>query len=213
MPNYTYPAAIALVVLALLFLWRGMSNVLISDLHKLRGRLQLLLCLILFIAAGILIAAKVSFAPYTPLPKGKPIAHMEFEIDDQQSFSHTVTVTAFGDLPRRYKMSGDQWHMQLRVIRWSDELMGYGFVPMFQITELASSYSIAKTASQAAPNSYNLTKNKWLNIEDVYQNNRDKLHFMQVRAVASDKVPFIETASYDLYLEADGSIRTDLVFK
>lgn len=212
MPVYTYPLAIGFLVVALLLLWRGLSNILTSDLHKMRGRVQIFLGVVFFIGCVLLVVAKISFVPYTAIPKNRPIAHLEFEADSAD-FSHTVTITFYGDIPRRYKMNGDQWHVQMRAISWSDELTEYGFVPMFQVTELASSYSVARTESQERANNYDLHKNSLINIDALYQGNSDKLNFMRVVDVSSDKIPFINTAAYDLYLEKDGSVRTELLFQ
>lgn len=212
MPFSVYIVIAVALILGFLCLWRGFTNLFATDLYKTRGFLQLLLSIIFFAIMGICLATKLSLSPYTPMPTGKPIAHIEFEVQDTDAFIYVATITRHGGIPRRYEISGDQWLMDVRTVRWSKDMNGLGFRNLFQVTGLHSSYSLPRTKRQAEPKNHQFMRHHIFDVKKIYKMLKLHLPFVEIKDTSTITGPFLDGGRYDIYFDDNGLLQAELVF-
>lgn len=212
MPVTTYIVIAVSFILGILLLWRGLTNLFATDLYKTRGFLQTLLSLMFFGIMAFCVAIKLSLTSYTPMPSGKPLARVQFEVQDQEAFTYVATVTRFGGIPRRYEISGDQWSLDVRSIRWSQDMNDLKFRNLFQISGLHSSYSVPRTSKQAPPKDHTFLKHKLFDIKPFYNALKQDLPFLEIKDTSTLKGPFIDGGQYDIYFDENGLLHAELIF-
>lgn len=212
MPSTVYIIIAVALILGLLCLWRGFTNFFATDLYKTRGFLQILLSVIFFAIMAVCLAAKLSLAPYSPMPAGKPIANIQFEVQDPDAFVYVATITRQGGIPRRYEISGDQWAMDVRTIRWSKDMNELDFRNLFQVTGLHSSYSVPRNSRQAPPKDHTFMKHNIFDVKQLYKMFKQHLPFVDIKDTSTIKAAFIDGGRYDIYFDENGLLQAELVF-
>lgn len=212
MPSTIYIIIAISLILGLLCLWRGFTNSFATDLYKKRGFLQIVLGLIFFAIMGVCLVTKLSLSPYSPMPAGKPIAHITFEVQDPETFTYVATITRYGGIPRRYEISGDQWTMDIRTIQWSKDMNSLGFRNLFQVTGLHSSYSVPRTGHQAEPKHHTFIKHNIFDVKQLYIMLKQHLPFVNVKDTSTVTGPFLDGGQYDIYFDDNGLLQAELVF-
>lgn len=212
MPLTVYIIIFIALILALLCLWRGFTNLFATDLYKFRGIIQILLSLVFFSIMGVCLAAKLSLSPYNTMPSGKPIASVTFEEQDPETFTYVATITRFGGIPRSYTINGDQWSLDVRSIKWSKDMNSLNFRNLFQVTGLHSSYSIQRTAKQGEPKHHTFITHNIFDVKQLYTLFKQQLPFVHIKDTSTLKGPFVDGGRYDIYFDDNGLLQAELVF-
>lgn len=142
MHNNVYIIIGVSIVLGLLLLWRGISNFLTSDLHKFRGIIQLALSVACVGVAALLGVAAINLSAYHHLTQETALATIEFEELRHDKGRYIATLNIKGDdVDRRFELQGDQWQIDVRVIKWHNELSKLGLKPLYQFDRLSGRHS------------------------------------------------------------------------
>ncbi len=136
--------ALVVVVIALLILYRALKILWLSSwfLGWIKGMFGLSL-LALALAIG---AVAYDVYSYKQILVGQPIATINFEAIEEQHFD-AVVVDAAGK-QQRFKLRGDQWQLDARVIEWKGYFASFDIKPAYRLDHLAGRfYDLQKESS------------------------------------------------------------------
>ena len=178
MPDNIYIIMGLSAFLGLLLLWRGTHNTFNSDLHKVRGMLQLISSGILLGLSAIILIASINLNTYKNLSQETPLASIEFEElrHDRGRFITTLTMT--NGLARRYELKGDQWQIDARMIKWNDSAAQLGLKPLYQFERLSGRYSTADAQNSEEQTANELLVKKGVDVWQLAKKFNQLLPFM-----------------------------------
>ncbi|MGK0499962.1 MAG: hypothetical protein ACJAYG_001607 [Oceanicoccus sp.] len=94
---------------------------------------------LLFLSAALLLTfSALDFYSYKQLSKEQAIATISFTKLDSQQFQASL-VDSDG-VEQRYKLAGDLWQLDARIIKWHKSLAGIGLTPGYRLDRLSGRY-------------------------------------------------------------------------
>jgi hypothetical protein len=75
---------------------------------------------------------------YQQLTKENTVAHLSFDKESDQVFM--VTVTEPTGRSRKFRVNGDMWQLDARVIKWAPSIARIGITPGFRLDRLSGRY-------------------------------------------------------------------------
>ena len=147
--------AVIVIVLAALIVFRAAKLLWLSDwfMGWLRGTFGLGL-LALGLGVGFLAADIYS---YRQVMLGQPVATISFEPIEEQYYN--VSVVDVSGKTSRFQMHGDQWQMDVRLVRLSGYFSGFDLKPAYRLDSVSGRYYDIKkeSADKRAANPINLS--------------------------------------------------------
>lgn len=207
MPSNTYLIIGICAFLGLLLLWRGFSNLLTSDLHKLRGMFQLVISVLLLCFSSVVGIASINLSTYKNLTNETELATITFEELKHDKGRFIATLSIKGDLSRSYELQGDQWQIDARVIKWNNELLQFGFSPLYQFDRLSGRYSDIEMEKIAEQTPHDLLVQKGIDIWSLAQKFEHAISSMiDTTHGSSTYQPMSHNSSYSISLGNQGLI-------
>ena len=149
---FYYALAILIVILGLVALYFAAK--LLSNSHWLLGWLKGMFGLFLVSVAILFVLVAFDLLGYKHVLNDKPIATLSFERLGPQSY-RAILVESDG-VETRFDLSGDQWQLDARVIRWSSFVAGWGVKPAYRLDRLAGRYYSLEKERQNTRTVYSL---------------------------------------------------------
>ncbi|RMF16708.1 MAG: multidrug transporter [Gammaproteobacteria bacterium] len=141
---------LVLVIMGLRMLWRGDWVV-----GWLKGNAALLI--ILFALGLALLGRDLMF--YRQMEQDSTIATLSMkQLGDQV---YRVTLAVEGETPRDFDLRGDQWQMDVRLIRWKGLMEWLGLPPAWQLDRLRGRYLTLEDESSKPQTVYDLASHEW----------------------------------------------------
>ena len=143
--------ALVVIIIACALAYRALKILWLSSwfLGWLRGMLGLS---ILVVAAGVGLIAYDIYT-YKQILTGQPVATVSFETVEEQYFD-AVVVDATSGKQQRFRLHGDQWQLDARIIRWQGYFSGFNIKPAYRLDRLSGRYYDMEKETTAKRNNF-----------------------------------------------------------
>lgn len=206
MPDNIYIIMGLSAFLGLLLLWRGTHNTFNSDLHKLRGLLQLTSSAVLIGLSVLILIASINLATYKNLSQETPLATIEFEELRHEKGRFIATLTTTSGLARRYELKGDQWQIDVRMIKWDNTAAQLGLKPLYQFERLSGRYSNADAQNSEEQTANELLVKKGVDVWQLAKKLKQFLPFMDASYGSATYQVMQEGLKFDISLTHSGLV-------
>ena len=200
MPNNIYIIMGLSALLGLLLLWRGMHNTFNSDLHKVRGLLQLVSAGTLISLSTLIFIACINLNTYKNLNQETPLASIEFEELKHEPGRFIATLSMHDGLTRRYELKGDQWQIDARIIKWGSTAIHLGLKPLYQLERLSGRYSHTDEQNAFKQTANELLISKGIDIWELAQQFKSYLPFIDASYGSATYQSMQNGLQYDIFL-------------
>ncbi|AOU97129.1 hypothetical protein BI364_03140 [Acidihalobacter yilgarnensis] len=192
--------AIVLCFGGMFSLWRGWRHLVARRPLRAGGRGSI--GLILLAVATLASLAALDLAGYQRLTAERPVAVIRFAAAGPATYTARLT-TAFGETAS-YRLLGQDWRLDARVLKWRAWATLLGFEPLYQLRRLSGRYASVADAQSRPHTVYAIGHDRGL---DVWMWAR-RLHLSFVDAVYGSSVylPMAAGAEYRVSLGPTGLI-------
>ncbi|MDN3639695.1 cation/multidrug efflux pump [Simiduia curdlanivorans] len=161
---FYYFLATLIVILGLVAVYFAIK--LLSNTGWLLGWLKGMVGLALFAIAALFVLVAFDLLGYKHVLNDKPIATLSFERLGPQSY-RAILVESDG-VESRFDLSGDQWQLDARIIRWSSLVAAWGVKPAYRLDRLAGRYYSLEKERQNTRTVYSLIDTETDSSVDVW---------------------------------------------
>ncbi|WP_430462425.1 hypothetical protein ACQUQU_06470 [Thalassolituus sp. LLYu03] len=138
---------------------------------------------------------------YHQLQAEQPLATVSvYQLDDQV---FDLTLVDSDGTENRYKILGDQWQLDVRLLAWKGPVAALGAMPLYRLDRLSGRYLSLEEERNAERTVYPLTESRWMDIWSAL-----KGHSFWLRAEAGHAVymPLVNGAVYAVNLTPKGIV-------
>lgn len=132
----TYILTVVITLPGLLLLFGGIGK--LWHRRPIMGSIQGLLGVVLVCAGIITLLVGMNLYTYHRLTQEAPVAKVTFEMIAPQQYH--VTLSANGDVPRLLRLNGDEWQLDVRMIKWQGAATLIGAEPVYRMDRLSGRY-------------------------------------------------------------------------
>ena len=147
---------------------------------------------------------------YRELPKDKPIATVSIQQISAQAFN---AILIMGDdvVPLKFKLYGDQWQLDARILRWTGVMQTIGGKPGYRLDRISGRYS-QLTDELNKPRSVHtlIAQNAKLDLWYWLYAAKGKVPGVQALYGSATFVPMADGALYQVGLSGSGLVATPL---
>ncbi len=191
---------ISCVVLALLLLFAAL---------RLMGRFQWLLAwargmagLLLLLAAVVVAVFGYDLLSYREGAYDQLVANLSFEQTGRQSYE-AVLVNAQGD-ESRYQLSGDQWQLDARILKWTN---GIPAKPLYRMDRISGRYLSLEEERNLPGSVYNVGPDSgYIDAWDTVRQHHLLFPFIDALYGSASYLPMVDGAIYSISLGQHGLI-------
>jgi len=109
-----------------------------------------------------------------------------------------------------FLLHGDEWQLDVRMIKWASWLSLVGRDPVFRLERLSGRFSDARVASRQAPTLYQLSNNPGLDLWVFARSHREWLPGVDAVYGSSIYLPMEDGVSYNVTLGQTGLVARPL---
>ena len=177
----------------------------ISQRRFLAGAIYGFQSLILLFAFIILLLLFSNLNTYNRLTAERDIAHISVTKIAEQQFQVTLDT---GDNPiKKYNLSGDEWRLEVRIIKWKGWANMIGLDSYYQLDRLSGRYQDISEANALQPAAYQITgPEKGLSIWKLKRLMDAKLTFLDAYFGQSVFMPMRHLARYRVAISQTGLV-------
>ncbi|MAD46730.1 MAG: hypothetical protein CMI02_04070 [Oceanospirillaceae bacterium] len=187
---------IAAIVIVVVLWWRRGWFI-----QWLKGTLGFVL--LLAVIAGIFML--VDLWSYKQLLQEQPLATVSvYQLDDQV---YDLTLAGVDGDEQRYKIQGDQWQLDVRLLVWKGPLGAIGKMPLYRLDRLSGRYLSLEQERTAERSVYSLSDSRWIDLWTALKGHDFWLEAESGRAVY---MPLVNGAVYAVHLTPKGMIARPL---
>jgi len=161
----------------------------------LRGTLGI----IALVGAVLSVLLIVNLVQYGTVKEGQAIATLSFNKIDEQEYE--VELTDSADNRKVYRVNGDQWQLDVRLIKfaaWVD-----GDLPAYKLDRLSGRFLSLEQQNNTPSKAYNLADVVWVDTWS-WMAKQKWLDFLQVKYGSATYMPMADGAIYQVRLFHDG---------
>nr|WP_197425185.1 hypothetical protein [Bordetella sp. N] len=198
------PALVALLIGAGLFLGRGgprdingRKQFRLRPLRRLVGLLILALAMVSGLLGG-------SLYQFHRLTTDQPVASISLEQQGERQY--LITCQLEGQPPRQFRVQGDQWQIDARVVRWQLPALLAGVPPLYRMDRLSGRYE-DPVAEQSQPRTvYPLGDTRAPDLATLKRSFPTWLPFVDVQFGSGAYMPMFDGARYRVFLDPRGAL-------
>jgi len=182
---------IALVGIALV--WRGRE----WFINWLKGSLGFVLL------GGCIMAVftLVDLWSYRQLLHEEPLATLSvYQLGDQ---AYDVTLAQPDGTEERFKITGDQWQLDARLLTWTGPLASVGAQPLYRLDRLSGRYLSLEQERTAERSVYSLTESRWF---DLWKSLQGSGLWLDAQFGSAVYMPLTNGAVFSVHLTPKGLI-------
>lgn len=154
--------------------------------------------------AGLLIAAAFNLYTYQRLTFEQPVAVLSFKQTGEQRFA--ARIEPANAPPRQYELSGDQWQLDARVLKWSGIANLLGLDAHFRLERLSGRYTAAEDERQRLRTAHHLASNRGLDVWRVAERYPGWMPLVDASYGSATYLPMADGARYTISLSQSGLI-------
>jgi len=176
----------------------------LTDFRLASGTL-LLLAAALFVALGVAAAfAAASLRTYKRLTHEQDAARVAIRQVAPKVFS--VTVQPTGERPQSYAISGDEWQIDARLLKWGPLATLIGFDTVYRLDRLSGRYTDLAEERAARRTVYGLAERTSVDFWQLVRQYHDYLPLADALYGSAAYVPMAEGAEYRVSVSASGLV-------
>lgn len=160
------------------------------------------------IAVGLTFIA-LDLYSYQQLLIDKPIATVSFEQIDKRKFVATLAITDNGETSEYY-LSGDQWQIDARVIRWKGAMRTLGGKPGYRLDRISGRYLTVEDERVQERTVYSLSSQEYGLDLWALAREQERLPWMDAAYGSATFVPMADGAVYEVALSHSGLLARPL---
>lgn len=204
-----YAVAIAFLVLGGMLLLTAFRHLFVAHRHwrarrrvaaTLRGAWMLVFAALAVVALGLGIALR----GYRLLMAEEPIATLAARQTAPQQFALRL------DFPdgshRSANLSGDEWQLDARVIKWTPRAIELGARPLYRVERLSGRFHTAAQAAAAAPSVVDLGGESMLDLWQLKRQFPQFLPWIDADYGSAAYLPLVDGATYRVTLSPVGGL-------
>ncbi len=139
---------------------------------------------------------------YQRFTEETPIATVAFEHVEGQRYR--VMLKSGRDPERQFELRGDEWQLDVRMIKWSDWLTFLGESPLYRLDRIAGRYISAAEARDNRPVIYDLSEQSGLDVWAFARKAGDWLPGIDAAYGSSVYLPMADGLSYEVSISRTG---------
>ncbi len=184
---------ILLAVLLMVVLWwrRGWF------VQWLKGSAGFILLALTVVAVFML----VDIWSYRQLLQEEPLATVSvYQLDDQ---AFDLTLVDSDNNEHRYKILGDQWQLDVRLLVWKGPFTAMGAMPLYRLDRLSGRYLSLEQERTAPRSVYSLAESRWF---DLWEALRGHGAWLEAESGQAVYMPLVNGAVFAVHLTPKGLI-------
>ncbi len=147
---------------------------------------------------------------YQALTQEKPIATISFEKLGHQRFRASLIFPDNG-LTESFDLSGDQWQLDARVIRWKGWMKGLGGKPGYRLDRISGRYFMLEDERSKPRTVYELSRSEYgMDVWAIARKSNEKLPWVDAGYGSATYVPMADGALYEVGLSQTGLVAKPL---
>lgn len=138
---------------------------------------------------------------YRQLQHEEPIATLSiYQLGDQ---SYDVTLAESGGEERRFKVAGDLWQLDVRLLTWIGPLAAAGAKPLYRLDRLSGRYLSLEQERTAPRTVFSLSESRWF---DLWQSMHNAGLWLDAQYGSAVYMPLENGAVFAVHLTPKGLI-------
>lgn len=204
---FIWMALVALVVLIpgglLLFGRGGPRDARGRRMFRLRP-VRRLFGLLLILLAAVSAFLALTLVQFLRLTTDVPVASVSMR--EQAPGAFVVTTALSGSADRDYVLTGDQWQIDAKVIRWRLPALLAGAPPLYRFERLAGRYTDIRQEQEAPRSVHDLSDWPVPDLAVLRQVFPNWLPFVDVQYGSAAYMPMFDGARYQVYMDPRGAV-------
>lgn len=198
----------ALGLPALLCLLLGLLALLTALVHLRRRRVfrsvtQGVIALLLFGGALVLLLLAVNLHTYQRLTYEQPVAELAFSRTGPQEFRVQLSTPA-GRGSRNYRLYGDEWQLDARVLKWKPPANLLGLDARYRLERLSGRYRDVAQQRERRLSAYGLAPEEGLDLWSVVGRLKRYVDWVDAYYGSATYLPMADKARFEVVLTQSG---------
>lgn len=144
---------------------------------------------------------------YKPIVLDRPVATVSFELIEPQYF--TAVVVARNGKEQRFKLRGDQWQLDARVIKWEGLLSTLEIKPAFRLDRLSGRFYDMQKETSESRTTYSIVESLFgVDLWKFIRNNDKLFSLVDTSSGTPAYLPMKNGALYEVTLSTSGVVLT-----
>jgi hypothetical protein len=200
--SLAYILTVVLTLPGLLLLFGGIAK--LWHRRPVLGSLQGLLGLVLVCVGIIVLLVGMNLYTYHRFTQETPVASVSFEMLAPQQFH--VTLAANGDAPQLLRLHGDEWQLDVRLIKWQGMATIFGADPVYRMDRLSGRYRQTEQEVRELRTIYDLGVEHGLDLWSVASKYKTWLPWVDAIYGSAVYMPMADKASYTVTMASTGLV-------
>lgn len=161
--------------------------------------------ILLLVFAVVLAFSLNDLWSYRQLLNEKPLVTVSVYELGQQEFD--LTLASADGIEQRYRVVGDQWQLDVRLMVWKGPWLSAGSMPLYRLDRLSGRYLSLEQERRAERTVYDLTSSRWF---DLWHWLDGRSWWLEAQSGSAVYMPLANGAVYSVYLTPKGLLTRPL---
>lgn len=130
------------------------------------------------------------------------VASLDFVQRGERTFA--VTLTPVDDVPQQFELRGDEWQLDVRMIKWNNWLTFLGEAPLYRLDRVSGRFISIDEARNERPQLVDLRQKKGIDVWSFARDAGDWLPGIDAAYGSSVYLPMRDGQSYDVWISNTG---------
>lgn len=181
----------SLVVLALIL--AALALRLLLRLPVLKHFMLGCMAIIAVVLSGTILLTAWDLYSYRTLLRETPVATVSFMQQSPQKFRASVTIEG---QTHDYELTGDQWQMDVRMIKWRSAIARLGVAPIFRLDRLSGRYHRIEDERDKPRSVYPLAESDVIDLWDWLRKSESLIKLADTQYGTATYLPMVDGAVY-----------------
>jgi hypothetical protein len=205
--GWLYIAVIVIAALALVLIGAG-AHRFVRRRQFVRGSAQTLGGCCVGLIAVVVLLVGLNLLMWQRFTHERPIAELTFNRLAPRYFAVKLR---FADGRRRqFRLRGDEWQLDARVIKWTSFATLLGFDPLYRVERIHGRYENLRTAQTNAPSVVGLGDSKGISLWKLAHDEAGWLPFVDASYGSATYLPMTDGARYRVFISNTGLLARPL---
>lgn len=147
---------------------------------------------------------------YRQMVKDKPIATISFLKNDDASYQATL-VYADNGITKEFRLAGDQWQIDARVIRWKGIFQSVGGKPGYRLDRIGGRYLSLEDERMNERTVYSLSESEYgIDLWAWVHESKENMPWVEAAYGSATYVPMADGALFEVALSSSGLVAKPL---
>ncbi|MBI3562340.1 MAG: cation/multidrug efflux pump [Gammaproteobacteria bacterium] len=197
-----YVVTFVLALLGLLLFFAGVRR--LWGRRFLMGSAQGLLGLLLLSVGILVLLVGMNLYTYQRFTLEKPVATVSFEQISPQHYR--VNLAPVGETPRLLRLNGDEWQLDVRLIKWQGLATLIGVDPVYRLDRFSGRYRSTDQELHEVRTIYDLGVDHGMDLWAIASRHKSWLPWVDALYGSAVYMPMADQASYQVSIAASGLV-------